>query len=67
MYNCGSISIGGGAAVHHVIISNGKIYDTAVASALLIATMLPLRITLCIIPAGTMYAGSGSAFLTHEA
>lgn len=28
MYNCGSISIGGSAAVHHVIISNCKIYDT---------------------------------------
>ncbi|HVG42996.1 MAG TPA: hypothetical protein VM888_15395, partial [Chitinophagaceae bacterium] len=28
MYNCGSISIGGGAEAHHVIVSNCKIYDT---------------------------------------
>jgi len=28
MYNCGSISIGGGAAVHHVIVQDCKIYDT---------------------------------------
>jgi hypothetical protein len=40
----------------------------AVASALLIATMLPLRITLCIIPAGTLCMPvAASAFLTHEA
>ena len=28
MYNCGSISIGGGAPAHHVIVTNCKIHDT---------------------------------------
>jgi hypothetical protein len=28
MYNCGSISIGGGAAAHHVIVKDCKIHDT---------------------------------------
>jgi|GEM_PF-1049594 len=28
MYNCGSISIGGGGDVHHVIVRNCKIHDT---------------------------------------
>lgn len=28
LYNCGSISIGGGAAVHHVIVKDCKIHDT---------------------------------------
>jgi hypothetical protein len=28
MYNCGSISIGGGAPAHHVTVKNSKIHDT---------------------------------------
>lgn len=27
-FNCGSVSIGGGAAAHHIVISNCKIHDT---------------------------------------
>lgn len=64
MYNCGSISIGGGAAVHHVVIKDCKIHDTGGGIGAFNCDYLTIENNLVYNTCWySMYAGSGISIL----
>ncbi len=64
MYNCGSISIGGDSAVHHVIVSNCKIYNTGGGIGAFTCDYITIENNLVYNTCWySMYAGSGISIL----
>lgn len=67
MYNCGSIAIGNGVAVHHVTVTNCKIHDTGGGLGASLCDYLTVENNLVYNTCWySMYAGSGISILNPK-